>query len=162
MMNPDQIAIALDMLDDVLARKGVHAALGILNARAPHRFTGVYRLEPPMLRNVQLYDRTNPELEIGADALLRETYCSITAFGAAPFSTADTCADNRLLEHPARTSTLSYCGVPLLDASGSALGTLCHFDLVPQPVPESEIALLQAAAPVILAALRQRGAFTGD
>jgi GAF domain-containing protein len=156
-MTRDHITAALEALENVIASEGVHAALRTLNARAPHRFTGVYRLDPPMLRNMQLFDRENPTLHVGADSLLRETYCSITGSGAAPFFTADSRGDDRLQAHPARESTLSYCGVPLLDASGAALGTLCHFDLLPQPVPESELELLQAAAPLILAALRENG-----
>jgi GAF domain-containing protein len=155
---PDDAAIA--ELERVISGGGVHAALRFLNARAPHRFTGIYRCDPPVLRNVQLFDRENPALEVGDDVPLRETYCSITSASAAPFSTPDAAADERLEGHPARESTLSYCGVPLLDPSGESLGTLCHFDVVPHPIPHAEIPLLQAAAPIVLQTLRDAGAFT--
>jgi GAF domain-containing protein len=111
------------------------------------------------MQNVRLYDRENPALEMGADTPLQETYCSITGSTAAPFSTADTRTDARLGEHPARDSVLSYCGVPLLDQSGAAVGTLCHFDFTPRPIPTREIAILRAAAPRILDALRRSGTF---
>jgi hypothetical protein len=148
----------LEAFEFTLDEAGIHAALAVLNARTTHRFTGVYGLEPPMLRSVRLYDRENPQLQVGADAPLHETYCSITGATAAPFAAADTGADERLTEHPARETTLSYCGVPLLDEAGAALGTLCHFDLVPQPVPEA--AVLEAAAPLLLRALRAEGVFS--
>lgn len=147
----------IEALEEVLTTGGLHAALGFLNARAPHRFTGIYRIEAPILRSVHLFDRENPALEVGADAPVRETYCALTGSSASPYSTADARADERLHAHPARESTLSYCGVPLLDGSGTALGTLCHFDLVPQPVPRSEIALLEAAAERLVRELRRRG-----
>lgn len=159
-MRYDQVREILDELDVVLADEGVHAALAFLNARAPHRFTGIYRLDSPTLRSVSLFDRSNPLLQVGADAPLRETYCSITGQGGAHFSTPDSRSDEGLEDHPARDSTLSYCGVPLLDESGKAIGTLCHFDLVPRPVPDSEVALMQGAAERILRELRRRGAFS--
>ena len=157
-MEPHELYATMGELEDVLSAEGVRGVLRFLNARAPHRFTGIYRLDPPMLRNVLLYDRQNPMLQAGADAPLRETYCSISGGQAVPFSTADAGQDARLEQHPARESTLSYCGVPLLDHSGQAVGTLCHFDLVPQPVPEAEIRVLEAAAPRVLAALRSTNA----
>lgn len=143
--------------EQTLADQGIHGALRFLNQRAPHRFTGIYRLDPPLLRSVQLFDRENPALEVGADAPLRETYCSITGSCALPFATPDSRADERLREHPARDSTLSYCGVPLVDSGGEAFGTLCHFDVVPHPVPYGEIAFLEAAALPLMRALRGAG-----
>jgi GAF domain-containing protein len=155
---PKSIRDVLEAFETVLAEEGVHAALAFLNARTSHRFTGIYRLDAPMLRNVRLFDRENPSLQIGADAPLRETYCSVVGASATPFTTADTRADERLREHPARESTLAYCGVPLRSAEGTTLGTLCHFDLVPRPVPD-EVPVLEAAAPLILHALVREGAF---
>lgn len=143
----------------MLTEAGIHPALAFLNARTSHRFTGIYRLDPPVLRNVRLYDRENPELEIGADAAMRETYCSIVGETCAPFATADPRLDERLAEHPAREATLAYCGVPLRDERGNALGTLCHFDVVPRPVDPEAPAVLEAAAPLLLHALREEGAF---
>lgn len=128
----------------VLDRRGMHAALAFLNARVSHRFTGIYRIDDAVLRNVQLFDRENPSLEIGADAPLRETYCSIVGETNRPFSSAEAGADERLRDHPARNSVISYCGVPI----GSS-GTLCHFDLVARPVPTEEIPVMEEAARII-------------
>jgi GAF domain-containing protein len=147
----------IETVEGALREGGIHSALAVLNGRTSHRFTGLYGLEPPMLRNLRLFDQENPELEVGADSPLRETYCSITGGTGAPFAAADTGQDERLLAHPARESTLAYCGVPLIDGSGAVLGTLCHFDLVPRPVQEIEV--LEAVAPVLLDALLAEGLF---
>lgn len=154
-----QITDVIDDIDDILEQSGVHGVLKFLNSRAPHRFTGIYRLSPLTLQNVRLYDRENPDLEVSAEAPLRETYCSITGSSAAPFATADALADERLTHHPARDSTLSYCGVPILSESGKALGTLCHFDVVPREIPSGEGELMLAAAEKLLPVLRAQGHF---
>lgn len=142
-------------IEDLLESEGVHAALRYLNSRASHRFTGIYRVDAPTLRNLRLFDRENPMLRVGSDTPMRETYCSLVAASGEPFATADSRADPRLREHPARDSTLAYSGVPLRDETGATWGTLCHFDILPRPVPEEEIAVLEAVAPRILSALRE-------
>ncbi|CAN5643669.1 hypothetical protein BH23GEM6_BH23GEM6_19360 [soil metagenome] len=144
----------LEELEEALATGDIRGACAYLNRRAPHRFTGIYRFDGSTLRNIHLVDGENPELEIGRDAPLNETYCSITGSGDVPFSTADAGKDARLKQHPARVSTLSYRGVPLLDDTGRAIGTLCHFDLSARPVPVAEMPLLQFAASIIVTKLR--------
>lgn len=129
---------------------GVRRVLGYLNTRTRYRFTGVYHVDPPLLRNMHLFDRENPALECsGAVSRLDETYCSITANGSAPFTTADSTRDPRLTEHAAREAVLCYVGVPIRLASGATWGTLCHFDLRPRLTPDGEIAVLEVAAPLI-------------
>lgn len=130
----------------------VHDALAVLNERVRYRFTGLYHADPPVLRNVQLYDRENPSLDVGGGAVpLCETYCGITTASASPFTTPDAAGDPRLLEHPARGSVLSYLGVPVRDASGRVWGTLCHFDFRPRLTPAGEAALLERCARSIAA-----------
>ena len=74
----------------LLHGRGILAALGYLNERTRYRFTGLYHAEPPLLHNVALFDRENPDLDgSGAVAKLDETYCSITCRTASPFSTDD-------------------------------------------------------------------------
>lgn len=160
MTPPDREALVIE-LEEILAARGVQPALAWLNARTRHRFTGVYRLDPPLLRSVRIFDRENPSLEVGADAPLSETYCSITSAGASPFAVSDAAGDSTLSEHPARDATRSYCGVPLRDGSGRVIGTLCHFDLVPRAVPEREIPVMVTAADLLYGALRQSGSLPG-
>lgn len=140
----------LAVFRQVLHRSGVHAACALLNARTTHRFTGVYRLETPVLRNVYLYDREQPAVPRGEDSTARETYCSIVLASGAAFATADSLADPRLHEHPARDSVRSYFGVPLRRADDSRYGTLCHFDVVPRKIPHEERGLMEAVAPLVM------------
>lgn len=152
--SPD-VTRAVEVFQDVLLSRGVHAALGWLNARVRHRFTGVHRIDPPVLRNLLLFDRENPTLEVGSDTPLRETYCSIVGETGRPFAMTNASCDGRVREHPARDSVLAYCGVPLVDEArgGRVFGTLCHFDLRPQRSSSSDIVLLEAISPLIVAAI---------
>jgi GAF domain-containing protein len=142
----------------LLEHEGLHAALGFLNARTRHRFTGVYRFDPPMLRNLAMYDRENPKLKLGGDTPMRETYCSLVGARAAPFTTGDARRDVRLIEHPARQSVLTYCGVPLLADDGLCFGSLCHFDVRPRVASVEDIPLLERAASQVMRVVARAGA----
>ena len=150
----DTLAALARECERILAADGLHRALQFLNGRTRHRFTGVYRSEPPLLRNVALFDRENPTLQLSGDInSLRETYCSITSGTGEPFATSDAAGDARLADHAARGTVLSYCGVPLLLDDGQPYGTLCHFDLRPRIVPADAIPVLVRVAPLILRAV---------
>lgn len=129
---------------------GLPAVLATLNARTRFRFTGLYRVEPPLLRNVALFDRENPLVRAGGGcSALSDTYCSIVAGAGAPFTTVDAPTDPRLVAHAARTSVLSYVGVPVRGRHGRIEGTLCHFDSRPRLAPAGEIAVLESVAPML-------------
>ena len=137
-------------VERALELHGLGASIELLNARTRFRYTGVYRAEPTHLRNIFLFDRENPTLNVsGATAALESTYCSITCASQAPFSTGDATTDARLVAHPARDSVISYGGVPLRTSGGRAWGTLCHFDLRPRLLPPLELEMLSAVAPLI-------------
>jgi GAF domain-containing protein len=136
----------------ILDTKGLHAALGFLNARTRHRFTALYRFELPMLRSVCLYDRENPAVRIAGDSLMQETYCSFVWDRAGHFATADALGDERLISHPNRYSVQAYCGAPVVDDAGICVGTLCHFDGRPRLVPETEIPVMERIGRLLVAA----------
>lgn len=46
--------------EQTLRQRGLHAALGLLNAATPYRLTGVYRFDGDLVRSVALFDRKNP------------------------------------------------------------------------------------------------------
>lgn len=139
----------------LLAEDRLRDVLRVMNDRVEHRFTGLYRFDPPTLRNVALFDAANPEIEVGADTPLRETYCSVVGETGAPFDTGDARSDPRLEEHPARDATIAYCGTPLRTRDDEPpFGTLCHFDVVPRQIPAGEIPVLEAVAPLIARHLR--------
>jgi hypothetical protein len=139
---------------------GPAGALEFLNARTRYRFTGIYRADPPFLRNVFLYDRENPAIGAtsGAVTTIDQTYCGIVVANEDQFATGDAGLDPRLTEHPARGSVISYAGVPLRLTSGRAWGTLCHFDVRPRLLLGAEFGVLHAAAPLLVSWLREHGA----
>jgi GAF domain-containing protein len=135
---------------ELLRERGLHSALGYLNERTRYRFTGLYHADPPLLHNIGLFDRENPQIDpSGAVTKLDETYCAITCATAMPFVTADALNDTRLDMHAARDSILCYAGVPIRLGSGRAWGSLCHFDLRPRLLSTEELAALGTVAPVV-------------
>ena len=135
--------------ETVRMSSGVVGALRYLNARTRFRFTGVYHADPPFLRNVFLFDRENPTLNVsGEHAPLEETYCSITHATQSPFVANDAPRDPRLQAHSARHSVISYAGVPIRRGSGMVWGTLCHFDVRPRLLESGELEVLEIVAPL--------------
>ena len=142
---------------------GAAGALALLNARVRFRFTGLYRVDPPVLRNVRLYDRENPTLNVsGACARLDETFCALVWRRAAPFVTDDATADAGLARLTSRGTVLSYAGVPIHGAAGRVVGTLCHFDGRPRLMPPAELCVLEAVAPLFAATLLAAGPVTAE
>jgi hypothetical protein len=129
----------------LLAADGLHDALRMLNASAPYRFTGVYSFEPGWVRSHTLFDRENPELRVGADVPMKESYCMFTARASGePIIIENAPEDLRWAAHAARDSVLSYVAVLLLDPEGNPIGTLCHFDFQRQELPSDTLEILAA------------------
>ena len=131
----------------VLIQHGLHGALRFLNERTPHRFTGMYRYDGAMLRNVALFDQFNPDLVQGDDAPMVNTFCALVPRFGGVLAFADAPRDARAAQ--VETPVVSYCGVQLRDDAGIAQGTLCHFDLKPCEVRTNDIPLLEALAPML-------------
>jgi hypothetical protein len=137
-------------VERALEERGIGAAVGLLNARTRFRYTGVYRAEPPDLRNICLYDRENPALNMsGIVHPIESTYCSIVCATGEPFETPDAPRDPRLAGHPALETVLSYVGVPLRRPSGVPWGVLCHWDPRPRLLPPHEADVLTRVAPIL-------------
>jgi PAS domain S-box-containing protein len=147
----------------LLRRDDLHAVLRLLNARTSHRFTGLYRFDRTVLRNVALFDREEPAKRRGADTPMSETYCSIVGETTHTFMLENSRVDLRVEAHPARETVVSYCGALVRGADGVPLGTLCSFDVEARPVPSHEIPLLEAVAPLLArAVLDDAGAHGGN
>ena len=73
--------------------------------------------------------------------------------------TAHAMLDPRKEGHPAREAVPAYCGVPVMDARGEILGTLCHYDLVPPAPAQVDLELMVEVAST-LAQGRLRAAYT--
>lgn len=115
----------------------------MLNATTPYRFTGVYCFEPEWVRSLVLYDHENPELLVGADVRMTESYCMFTGRVGEPVVIENATTDSRWTGHAAQNSVLSYVAVLLLDPAGAPLGTLCHFDFCERTLPAGALPLLE-------------------
>ena len=139
----------------IIVEHGVRPALEFLNGRTRFRFSGIYRVDPPLLCNVVLFDRENPDMNLSGEVTqLDDTYCALT-YASGPFETADSVSDARLLHHAARNSIISYAGVPLRLSNGHLWGTLCHFDVRPRLLPLGERSVLESVAPAFVASIQQ-------
>ncbi|MDB5778652.1 MAG: guanylate cyclase [Polaromonas sp.] len=130
-------------------RGGLLGALGYLNARTSFRFTAIYRLDGQMMRNIHLYDRLGEYPVSLSEVPLGESFCQFVLRNNG-FSTADSAGDARLDGHPQQGVMNSYFGLPLSRRAGTIYGTLCHFDVEPMMLPDSEIFLLEAVSPVLM------------
>lgn len=157
-----QDASAIDQVcrecSTIVSTSGIGPALAWLNARTRFRFTGLYRVDPPLLRNLELFDRENPHINVSGEVRkLDDTYCALVYYSG-PFDTPDSARDDRLNGHPSRASVISYAGVPLRRENGEVWGTLCHFDVRPRLLPRGERRLLESVGPVFAASLAPRDA----
>ena len=129
-----------------LQRGGARAALIYLAGLTSYRFIGLFRFSGGMANAAIHFDRENPEVTRIDAVPEAATYCCFVRDQKGSFTTVDALQDPRLAEHVARNAVRAYCGVPVMDAEGVLLGTLCHYDVVPRNADELDVALLLQAA----------------
>lgn len=97
---------------------------------------------------------TWPGVEAGVTASRDDTFCQRLLSGA-PSATADAAADPVYADAPIREKLgiTSYVGVPVRNASGEVVATLCGIDRSSVPVDEQTVAVLTQLAEVIAAHL---------
>ncbi|VTU22419.1 GAF domain protein [Variovorax sp. SRS16] len=142
---------AFAQFSETLQAEGVREALAYLLRLTDYRFIGVFRFENGVIDAVVHYDRENPTATKARRTADAETYCSHVRDSKQTFATADALTDSRLQHRPERESLVAYCGVPVMDANGAMLGTLCHYDFVPRDPGQIDIALMQDVAGVLAA-----------
>lgn len=125
---------------------GARAALAHLVSLTRYRFIGIFRFSAGMANAAIHCDRQNPDLTLIDAVPETATYCCFVRDTKGSFATVDALEDPRLAQHVARDAVRSYCGVPVMDAEGQLLGTLCHCDLVPRDAGELDMPLLLQAA----------------
>jgi GAF domain-containing protein len=125
-----------------MSTDGLREALAGLLKRTDYRFIGIWRFENGKANAAVHYDREHPEVLTATEVPDTATYCCFVRESEAPFMTPNALIDARLAAHPAREQVLSYCGVPLMDSSGTLLGTLCHYDLVPRDPEQVDLELM--------------------
>lgn len=139
----------IQLFSSLLRRDGVAGALKALNARVPHRYTAVYRLQGTSLKNLFLHDKLGEATpEYLAEVDLGHSFCQFV-LREGYFLTDNSANDRRLDGHPYQGLMVSYHGVPLLDNSGELFGSLCHFDVEPRGLSTEEFDFLQKAARVL-------------
>lgn len=144
----------IEKLQRVLNEQGILATLRVLNSRTPHRFTGVYKYTPDILKNVLLVDAFDPSVEKGGDVPNEDAYCVLLK--EAPQLAFGHLGDSQC---PAKLNSpvVSYCGVQLVRSNGVPFGSLCHYDVARCEEPATQMALLAASAPLIVARLEAEG-----
>jgi GAF domain-containing protein len=86
-------------------------------------------------------------------------FCSHAIVQEEPLMVEDASRDARFAANPLVTGPLRvrfYAGVPLVDAGGHALGTLCVLDREPRRLRAREIKALQELAAIAVEELRRR------
>jgi GAF domain-containing protein len=139
-----------------LEHEGLRVALGYLNSQTRFRFTGAYRLAPPLLRSIEIFDRENPAIALVAEVEMQTTYCSIVGETKDGLAVDDAALDERVKTHPAREKYAAYCGVPLRRPDGEAFGTLCHYDPRPRIGTAGQLQLLERVAPLVSGSVLSR------
>jgi hypothetical protein len=132
-----------------LREDDLHDVLHYLNGLTDYRFTGVYRFSPAWVVSVALFDRENPQLRLGADVKMKESYCWLTGLSDNAYVIEDAPNDARLGGHAARDDVRSYVAVLLRDMRRTAWGTLCHFDFAPRAASPGALAQLESIRPLI-------------
>jgi len=140
---PDEELLA--KLNRALDEQGVHALLRILNGRTPHRYTGIYRYDPPSLRNVYLVDAFDPQVRKGSDIAMVDAYCVMVGQQRRSVVFEDARCDPRFAQL-AGSPVVSYCGVLLSTVEGTPFGTLCHYDVSRCDENVNDALLLEALA----------------
>ena len=129
----------------VLDGEGIDGALAFLNARVPHRFTAIFRLQGQTLRLIHFHDKAGgPPLEVARSVPLDMSLCQF-ALRQGSFVTADAPSNEKSKDSAMSLVMRSYVGLPLQGPAGQLIGTFCHFDTSSQELPEGEFEFLQAA-----------------
>ncbi len=145
MPNTAYVAERVRAYEHVLERDGP-AGLDFLNARVPHRFTGVYRLENGVMHNVYLHDKQGEVIPEYLQAVpLGDSFCQFVLRDR-EFRTCDTARESMLNGHKYQGVIGAYYGVPLVNNYGDLYGTLCHFDVLNYSISDDEFAFFSKAA----------------
>jgi GAF domain-containing protein len=135
-----------DRFSSILQASGVREALAFLVGLSDYRFIGIFRFQGGKATAAVHYDKADPTALRCAEVPETATYCCFIRDSGGGFTTADALADERLRDHVAREAVQAYCGVPVMDAEGQMLGTLCHYDVVPRDPEQLDLQLLLQVA----------------
>jgi GAF domain-containing protein len=135
-----------DRFSSILRASGVRDSLAFLVGLSDYRFIGIFRFQGGRATAVVHYDKADPTALRCAEVPDTATYCCFVRDSGGEFITANALTDERLRDHVAREAVQAYCGVPVMDAEGEMLGTLCHYDVVPRDPEQLDLQLLLQVA----------------
>jgi hypothetical protein len=144
---------AFAIFSGYLRTRGIREALAYVLRLSQFRFIGLFRFEGGRANAVVHVDRENPDVLTVREVPDSVTYCCYVRDSRGAFTTAHAMLDPRLDNHAAREAVPAYCGIPVMDAEGTLLGTLCHYDFVPRNPEALDLPLLLQVA----SALAQSG-----
>ena len=147
----DQTEVAFKVFTNLLASDGVRAAMYSLLRRTDYRFIAIFRFQGGKAASVVYVDRENLNDLASGEVSDTATYCGFVRDANGAFVTADAMKDLRVTEHIARDVVRAYCGLPLVAADGTFIGTLCHYDLAPRDPEQLDPVLLVRAAAALVA-----------
>ena len=137
---------AFETFSQTLATSGLRPALAYLLSLTDYRFIAIFQFEDGKANAAVYVDRENP-LVLAVDEVPQEaTYCCFVRDSGGVFMTADSMQDPRLETHPKRPALRAYCGVPVMDAEGTIIATLCHYDVVPRDPTQIDLELMMQVA----------------
>jgi hypothetical protein len=132
---------------------GLRAAMRLLNAKVPYRYSAIFAFNGYMLRNICLIDKEDQTVTGCSDQPITDSYCIYVQRSNEKFGVEEALLDRRVEGHPKRGVYQCYYGAPLYGVNGKMLGTVCHFDSAPIH-PSAEVATdLDDLAPVIAEAV---------
>ena len=133
---------AFETFSRTFATSGLRPALAYLLSLTDYRFIAIFQFEDGKANAAVYVDRENP-LVLAVDEVPQEaTYCCFVRDSDGVFMTADSMQDPRLETHPKRPALRAYCGVPVMDAEGTIIATLCHYDVVPRDPTQIDLELM--------------------
>lgn len=139
----------LASLKHLAEENGVTAALGFLNARVPHRLTGIYVLRESLLYSAFVFDKqqllTPDQMAV---VPLLDSFCQF-AMKDGHFLVDDSSREPRLDGNPNQGVVVSYHAVPIRGNVQDLFGTLCHFDMVERQLPDFELEVLRTASSIL-------------
>lgn len=138
----DQTAAAFNVFASLLETDGIRTALYSVLRRSDYRFIGIFRFKDGKATSAVHVDRENLGTTQAGEVDDTATYCSFARATGKPFVTADASSDDRTAGHVARDVIRSYCGIPIYQADGEFIGTLCHYDVVPRDPEDLDLELL--------------------
>ena len=142
----DTTDAAFAEFDAQLTTFGLRPALAYLLSLTDYRCIAIFRFEGGNANAAVFCDREKPDQLTTQEVPDTATYCSYVRDARGILSVADALADPRTASHPAREAVRSYCGVPVMDAEGVILGTLCHYDFQPRDPEQIDLHLMLRVA----------------